>query len=262
MSPAIITLLTDFGYKDHYVPVMKGVILEINPEATIVDVTHAVAPFNCYEGALTISNAYSYFPRGTIHVAVVDPGVGSERKPILVASPDYTFVGPDNGIFGLLYPQLKKHRVYELTNTRFFRKTVSATFHGRDIFAPVAAYLAKGVSPSEMGREIDDYQTMAIPVPEIGEMTIKGTILSFDGFGNAITNIACIHLERLGGQSDLKVKAGGTVISGISRNYHQVKKGVPLALLGSSDLLEISLCEGNARLTLGLKEGIEVLVYE
>jgi len=261
MPPAIITLLTDFGCKDHYVGVMKGVILGINPEATIVDITHTITPYNLREGAITISNAYSYFPKGTIHVTVVDPGVGNERKAILIEAPDYTFIGPDNGIFGLLYAQLKEYRVYELTNSSFFRNPVSPTFHGRDIFAPVAAYLAKGASPSEMGREINDYQAIAIPVPDIGEMSIKGTIICFDGFGNAVTNINRSHLEKIGEQTGMKVNAGETVIPAISQNYHDVKKGAPLALLGSSELLEISVSEGNARMMLGLKEGNEVLVY-
>jgi len=260
MPPAIITLLTDFGYKDHYVGVIKGVILGINPEITLVDISHNITPHNVLEGAITLSNAYSYFPKGTIHVAVVDPGVGSERKAILMVAPDYTFVGPDNGIFGLLYAQLKEYRVYELSNPSFFRKSVSATFHGRDIFAPVAAYLAKGVSPSEMGREINDYQAIAIPVPDIEEMSLKGTIIYIDGFGNAVTNINRSQLGKIGGQTGLKVKAGETVISAISQNYHNVKKGAPLALLGSSELLEISIREGNARMMLGLKEGDEVLV--
>ena len=193
---------------------------------------------------------------------MVDPGVGSERKAILIDSPDYAFVGPDNGIFGLLYAQLKEYSVYELSNSSFFRNPVSATFHGRDIFAPVAAYLAQGVSPSEMGREINDYQAIAIPVPDTGEMSIKGTIISIDGFGNAVTNINRGHLEKIGGQTGLKVKAGETVIPAISQNYHNVKKGAPLALLGSSELLEISVSEGNAQMMLGLKEGNEVLVFK
>jgi S-adenosylmethionine hydrolase len=260
MPPPIITLLTDFGYKDHYVGVMKGVILGISPEATIVDITHTITPYNQREGALTISNAYSYFPKGTIHVAVVDPGVGSERKAILIAAPDYTFVGPDNGIFGLLYDQLQEYSVYELTNPSFFHKPVSATFHGRDIFAPVAAHLAQGVSPSEMGQETNEYQKMIIPVPDIGEMSIKGTILYTDGFGNAVTNISRSHLETIGGQMGLKVKAGKTIIPAISQNYQNVTKGAPLALLGSSELLEISVREGNARKLLELEEGDEVFV--
>jgi len=262
MPRSIITLITDFGYKDHYVGVMKGVILGINPGATIVDITHTLTPYNLAEAATTISNAYSYFPKGTVHVAVVDPGVGSERKAILVASPDYTFVGPDNGIFSLLYTQLQEYRVYELTNARFFRKPVSSTFHGRDIFAPVAAYLAQGIAPAKMGRTINSYQKIAIPVPTIGKKGIKGTILYIDGFGNAVTNIDRSHLETLGEQTDLKIKAAETVIPAISQNYRAVKKGAPLALLGSSELLEISVSEGNARTMLGLREGDEVLVFK
>jgi hypothetical protein len=260
MPSTIITLLTDFGYKDHYVGVMKGVILRINPQIKIVDISHNISPHNVLEGAITLSNAFSYFPKGTIHVAVVDPGVGSKRKSIVVSGKDYIFVGPDNGIFGLVYNRLKEFKVYELTNPRFFLNPVSATFHGRDIFAPTAAYLSMGFSPLEVGEEINKYQKISMPVPDIGEKIIKGNIIYFDFFGNAITNINQSHLKIIGRKELLKVKIGEKVIPRISHNYQDVEKGEALALIGSSEFLEISVREGNANKLLGLKEGDEVLV--
>ena len=261
MTP-IITLLTDFGYKDHYVGVMKGVILGINPPARIVDISHNVMPHNIFQGAVTLSIAYPYFPQGTIHVAVVDPDVGSKRKAILVTGKDYSFVGPDNGIFGLVYENLKEFKVLELTNPRFFRNPVSATFHGRDIFAPVAAYLSKGVPPLEMGQEIKDYQKASISFPNIGKKKIRGNIIFIDGFGNSVTNINRSDLEKIGKKNHLKVKIKGKVIPEISQNYQNVQRGDLLALVGSAELLEISVREGSAHKVLGLKEGDEVLVFE
>ena len=260
MSSTIITLLTDFGYKDHYVGVMKGVILGINPQIKIVDISHNISPHNILEGAITLSNAFSYFPKGTIHVAVVDPGVGSKRKPIVVSGEKYIFVGPDNGIFGLVYNQLKEFKVYELTNPRLFLNPVSVTFHGRDIFAPAAAYLSKGLSPREVGEEINEYQKVSIPVPHIGEKIIRGNIIYFDFFGNAVTNINRSHLNIIGKKEFLKVKIGEKVIPKIFHHYQEVEKGKPLALIGSSELLEISVREGNASKLLDLKEGDEVIV--
>ncbi|MBN2468958.1 MAG: SAM-dependent chlorinase/fluorinase [Deltaproteobacteria bacterium] len=259
MSPPI-TLLTDFGYKDHYLGVMKGVILTINPSAMIVDISHSVSPHNILEGALILSNAFRYFPEGTIHVAVVDPGVGTERKAIVVSGDGYLFVGPDNGVFGLLYGQFQHFSVFELTNPSFFRSTVSATFQGRDVFAPVAAYLSNGVLPAEMGRETPKYRSLSIPVPIVRKETVTGLIILSDGFGNLLTNIDRYHLQKLGDGKKLRIAVGKNVIAGISPNYQTVGRGELLAVIGSSDLLEISIREGNARETLGLKQGDQVVV--
>jgi len=261
MPPTTITLLTDFGYQDHYVGVMKGVILSINPQIKFVDISHNVSPHNVLEGAIILNNAYSYFPRGTIHIAVVDPGVGSDRKAILVAGKDYFFVGPDNGIFGLVCNRLKEFNVFELTNSRFFLKPISATFHGRDIFAPIAAYLSKGVPPAEMSQKIKNYQSLSLPVPIIEGERIKGTVIHMDGFGNLVTNINRGHLKKIGKENSLKVKIGERIITKISPNYQSVNRGKLLALIGSSEMLEISVREGNTWKMLGYKEGDEVLVF-
>ena len=260
MTHPIITLLTDFGNKDHYVGVMKGVIFAINPKATIVDISHQISPQNIVEGAFLLSNVYTYFPQGTIHIAVVDPGVGSERKPILVKGENSFFVGPDNGIFGLLYDKFKKHSVIELTNPRFFLKSISTTFHGRDIFAPVAAYLSLGFPPLKMGKEIKNFQSLSLPQPIVKGGKIKGMVIYIDSFGNVITNISVHHLKKLR-KKYYKIKIGNKVISGLSKNYQEVKKGELLATIGSSDLLEISVREGSAQKNLKSKTGNRVSVF-
>jgi len=260
MTHSIITLLTDFGSKDHYVGAMRGVILGINPHATIVDITHHISPQSIVEGAFLLSSVYTYFPQGTIHLAVVDPGVGSERKPILVKGEKFFFVGPDNGIFGLIYDQLKKISVFELTNAHFFLKPVSATFQGRDIFAPVAAHLSRGVSPLKMGKETKNFQRLSLPQPILEKKKIRGKVMYIDSFGNLITNITVHHLKNLG-KAPGKIKIRETVISGLSKNYQEVKKGTLLAIIGSSNFLEISVREGSAQKKLKSKEGDDVKVF-
>src|SRR5271167_7174 len=164
---ATITLTTDFGLNDHFVGAMKGVILEIAPEATIVDISHAVQPFDVLDGALTISQAYSYFPSGTVHLVVVDPGVGTARRPIIATSDKHYFVAPDNGVLSLVYAQEERMRVRHVSSDHYFLQPVSNTFHARDIFAPVAAYLAKHVDSQKFGDEIQDYTKFAAPRPKV-----------------------------------------------------------------------------------------------
>ncbi|WAC06706.1 MAG: SAM-dependent chlorinase/fluorinase [Thermodesulfobacteriota bacterium] len=260
MIHPIITLLTDFGSKDHYVGAMRGVILGINPLATIVDITHHISPQNIVEGAFLLSSVYTYFPQGTIHLAVVDPGVGSKRKPILVKGENFFFIGPDNGIFGLIYDQLKKISVYELTNAHFFLKPVSATFHGRDIFAPVAAYLSRGVSPLEMGKETKNFQRLSLPQPILEKKRIRGKVMYIDSFGNLITNITVNHLKKLENAPG-KIKIRENIISGLSKNYQEAKKGTLLAIIGSSNFLEISVREGSAQKKLKSQKGDDIKVY-
>ncbi len=257
----IITLLSDFGYKDHYVGVMKGVILSINPSVNIVDISHGVAPQNVIHGALLLNQAYAYFPPGTIHVAVVDPGVGTTRKPILICAENCYFVGPDNGIFGLIYPQLNKYTVYELTNKHYFLRPENSTFHGRDIFAPVAAHLSQGVSPAELGHEYRTFQSTSLPAPTMEQAILSGTIIYSDTFGNLVTNISSRYLPSPMGRGCLRVRAKGLAVSGICRNYEDVEKGNPLAIIGSFGLIELSVREGNASSLFGLREGDPVMVF-
>lgn len=192
MNDKIITLTTDFGTRDGFVGIMKGVILSIAPETRIVDIGHWVRPQDVLEGQFLLIRAVPYFSKGVIHVAVIDPDVGTSRRPIVVASEGMFFVGPDNGLFT---PWLEGADVYHLTNTRYFLDKPSATFHGRDIFAPVAAYLAKGVSPAEMGERIDDPVRLEIPKPKIKKGTIRGEVIHIDYFGNLITNIPAYAME-------------------------------------------------------------------
>jgi S-adenosyl-L-methionine hydrolase (adenosine-forming) len=188
MRRPILTLTTDFGASDHYVGAMKGVILSICPQAQIVDICHDVTPFQIAEGAYVIAQAYDCFPKKTVHVVVVDPGVGTERRPILVEAAGQYFVGPDNGVLSMVYSR-GKHKVRLIANDRYFRHPVSATFHGRDIFAPVAAHVAAGIQPSRIGKPIEDYLRPEFAQPRrSGERTWIGAILKIDRFGNVVTN--------------------------------------------------------------------------
>ena len=242
-----IALLTDFGLDDHYVGVMKGVILNISPGLQLVDIAHNIAPQDIVQGALTLKSAYRFFPKKTIFVAVVDPGVGSRRKPIILKTKDYLFVAPDNGLLWPIAHQQKQTRFYEITNDSYFLKPVSNTFHGRDIFAPIAAYLAKGVSVDKLARKIQTLTHLTLPQPLVDrrKKTITGEILRMDRFGNLITNIEQKHLK--GFERNFAVQFKGKVIRHLSRSYSGVKKGQVLATIESTGCLEIAVNKGCAR---------------
>jgi len=241
MGKKFITVTTDFGTKDVYVGVMKGVILSINPDVTIVDITHEIEAGNIKEASFLLKDAYSYFPKGTIHVAVVDPGVGGKRRAIAVRSKGYFFVGPDNGIFWQIIKDDKDAIVVHLKNKKYFLAEISSTFHGRDIFAPVAAHISKDVDIRDMGDVIDDPVRLEIEKPKFLEGKIIGCAIREDNFGNIITNISkkdiIRHFHEL---KDIEVIVGDKKISQISRTYSDVGKGELLALIGSSGFLEIS----------------------
>ena len=188
MSNPIITLTTDYGTSDHLVGVLKGVILKINPDVHIVDITHGVTPFDVLDGALAISSAYAYFPPRTIHVVVVDPGVGTERRPLLVSGQNQYFIAPDNGVLSAVYDMEQNVTVRHLTAEHYFQQPVSKTFHGRDVFAPVAGWLSKNWQPASMGEEITDYKRFSLPRPKEAGGLLKGVVLKVDSFGNLITN--------------------------------------------------------------------------
>src|SRR5215469_1790500 len=188
LGNAIITLTTDYGTNDHLVGTVKGVILKINPEATIVDITHHVASYDLLDGALAIGSAFEYFPPKTIHVVVVDPGVGTERRPLLVSGDNHYFVAPDNGVLSLIYERNSNVVVRHATAEHYYLQPVSNTFHGRDIFAPVAAWLSKGWQTASMGEEIQDYKKFALPRPKAADGVTKGVVMRVDSFGNLITN--------------------------------------------------------------------------
>ncbi|MFO8102251.1 MAG: SAM-dependent chlorinase/fluorinase [Dehalococcoidia bacterium] len=239
MGSGIITLTTDFGYRDAYVGVMKGVILGINPEATIVDISHDIEPQNVFEAAYLIRTAYSCFPPDAIHVVIVDPGVGSNRKAIIVRTPRAYFVAPDNGVLSYVVDDMLE--AIDITNPDFWLHPLSTTFHGRDIFAPVAAHLSVGISAKDFGEEISSLVELpALESEKLAEGTVVGRIIHIDRFGNLITSIK--HNDLPAGDVYIEVK--GYTIEGLSPSYVE-GEGV-LALIGSDGYLEISVPNGNA----------------
>lgn len=246
----IVTLTTDFGLKDPYAGAMKGAMLSIARDVTIVDITHLVNPGNILEGAFILLEACRHFPGGTVHVGVVDPGVGGERKPILVEAGDYLFVGPDNGLFSLAARVLGMKRAIELTEKRFFLPEISSTFHGRDIFGPVAAHLATGTAPDAFGTELG---SLDIPRPAIEENGVSGEVIYVDSFGNLITNIRKQDIDPLSGPG-CEVLINGASLKGVRKTYGMAATGVALALMGSSGYLEVAVNSGSA--TGALKAGV------
>ncbi|MFC1885025.1 S-adenosyl-l-methionine hydroxide adenosyltransferase family protein [Thermodesulfobacteriota bacterium] len=245
-TSGIITLTTDFGVQDPYVGAMKGVILSINPQATMIDITHGIQPGSIYSASLILKEAHSYFPKGTIHLGVVDPGVGSDRRPVLIRTEKFFFVGPDNGIF---WPSIMECEVFDaihLTKRQYFMKNISSTFHGRDIFAPVAAHLSMGIDPMKMGNPISDPLKLEMPSPLVDESMLSGHIMRVDRFGNLITNIHKDLLKDFLNESSPVVTVGGLKISGLSKTYHEAGEGEIIVLSGSSGFIEISENKGRA----------------
>lgn len=273
---SIITLTTDFGYDDAYVAAVKGAILNVNPEANIIDIIHSIEPQNILQAAFILSAAYRYFPKQTIHMAIVDPGVGSERQGIILKTPSAIFVAPDNGILSYIIDDLfsvesrslteQTHDLKEIvfkkgleaaaiTDPRFWRHPVSPTFHGRDIFAPVAAGLSLGISLYEFGEKINSLHVLPIPKPSLdSEGNLVGRVLHVDHFGTLITNIKSNDLPG----KDVMIEVAGYCIQGIS-DYYAQNKGV-MAIVGSSGYLEISLRDGRACDFLGTTVGDEIKV--
>ena len=261
---AIITLTTDFGTNDHFVGAIKGVILEIAPDAQVIDISHAVQPFDILDGALTISQAYSYFPSGTVHMVIVDPGVGTVRRAILMTGDRHQFVAPDNGVLSLIYDREERISVRHITAEHYFLSSPSNTFHARDIFAPVAAYLARGIDPSRFGDEITDYVRFAAPRPKpVDERTLRGVVLKVDRFGNLITNITPQDAPKLFELTppafQIAVGTKGQVTR-ICSNYAEGAPGEVFAILGSMGFLEISSNRGSAHQLLSAGKGSEVNV--
>ena len=278
MSP-IITLTTDFGLKDGYVAAMKGVILGINPDATIVDISHGVTPQNVREGAFVLGSAHRYYPQETIHVAVIDPGVGTSRRALLIQGSGYYFTAPDNGVLshvledafkegspshhsritGTSTPTSRKlppgFKAVSLTTSRFWRSTVSATFHGRDIFAPVAAHLSRGVPLEEFGDAILSVLAFPQPSPNMSvDGVIKGEVIHVDRFGNLITDVRAAVLP----DGDMEIELGGHTVRGINASYEE-GRGL-LAIIGSAEFLEISERNGSAAATTGAEVGTAVII--
>ncbi|MCK5256844.1 MAG: SAM-dependent chlorinase/fluorinase [Deltaproteobacteria bacterium] len=254
----IITLTTDFGDESGYAGVMKGVILTVNPDCQIIDITHRVSQQDVEEAAFLLNNSFSYFPEHSIHVVVVDPGVGSERKPILVETDKYWFVGPDNGVFSFMFLMEGFKKVWEITNESYFLPEVSSTFHGRDIFAPVAAHLSLGVSAEELGKELKGFVMLKDLEPKVEAGVIKARVVYADHFGNLISNISKDLFSRLVADKSFNISVGGEMIQKLSLSYADVRDGEVLALFGSSQWLEISVKNGNCQKELDIKKGAEI----
>jgi len=256
----IITLLTDFGLKDPYVASMKGVILSINPQCTLVDITHQVSPYDIKEGAFILAHAYSTFPKGTIHLSVVDPGVGSPRKPILFVTKNYFFIGPDNGLFTFALKREKLKKVIALGKMEFFLPEVSPTFHGRDLFAPVAAHLSCGIAPESFGRVIKSWNEISFPEPVLRQERLIGEVIHIDTFGNLVCNIDYKNLLKFSKSRPFVIKIGKRTMRGLKKGYWEGRKDKPMTLIGSGGFLEISIKEGNAQKVLKMKKGDKITV--
>lgn len=252
----LVTLLTDFGICDEYVGVMKGVIAGIDPNVRTVDISHHIAPQDVVHGAFVLAAAYAYFPAGTVHLAVVDPGVGTARRILAVECGAHRFVAPDNGLLERVLTDQPADRVVSVVNRCYSLKRVGCTFHGRDVFAPVAAHLAAGVPLTRLGPVVDRRSVVAGVVPQCrlsAEYGLEGIVVAVDRFGNLMTNIDAEAIEslkgRIGGRP-LIVELSGRPIGGLVDTYDRVPWHAPLALVGSRGLLEISVNGGDARRTL------------
>lgn len=259
MHPRIITLTTDFGASGPYVAAMKGVILGINPGARMVDVSHEIGPQNIREAALCLASVAPYFPDGTIHIVVVDPGVGTRRRLLCVQMYDQIFLAPDNGILSWAAQQAPSIERIEITESSYWRKHVSATFHGRDILAPVAAFVSLGASPNNFGKPVADWVEIPWPTPKSSGGGLEGEVLTIDRFGNLITSISEADLVA-GGRNLARIACGGTEVGALARTYADVREGDPVALIGSHSLLEIAVRNGNAAARLRCALGSPVVV--
>jgi S-adenosylmethionine hydrolase len=252
----VITLTTDFGLKDGFVGTMKGVIWSICPPAQIADISHLIAPQNVLEGALVLWRAYPYFPAGTIHVAVVDPGVGTRRRPLAARLGTHFFVGPDNGLFTPVFEDAEKNgwplEIVHLTNEKYFLAQVSRTFHGRDIFAPAAAHLANGVRLSDFGPVITDPLYLTMPKPERTRTGWRAHVTAVDGFGNLATDLPA---AALAGQSQVIFHLGGREVRGLVSSYGQAQPGELVALVDSENFIELAVVNGNAAQVTGAHVG-------
>jgi S-adenosyl-L-methionine hydrolase (adenosine-forming) len=256
----VIALLTDFGTADHYAGAMKGVILGICPDVTLVDISHDIPAHDVTAGALELAGAYKYFPAGTIFVAVVDPGVGSARRGLAADTGDYRFVAPDNGVLTLALRESPPRKIVELTERRYARPTVSRTFEGRDRFAPAAGWLAKGTQLPALGRPVNEIQKLDIPVPESSADAVRGIVLRVDRFGNLVTNIDRKSVERLGLGGTIAIDAAGRRIERLVATYAELPADGVGALFGSTDHLELAAPSDSAAARLSLGRGAVVTV--
>ena len=260
MARPFIALLTDFGTRDHYAGAMKGVALGICPDAVLVDVTHDLPAHDVAAGALELAAVYKFFPPATIFVVVVDPGVGSDRRGIAAEAAGYRFVAPDNGVLTLVFRETPPRRVVELTERKYARPTVSRTFEGRDRFAPAAAWLARGVDLSALGRPVTTWQTLTLQEPVVLPGRIDGEVWRVDRFGNLITNIDRASFSRIAHSGAIGITAGGRAIDRLVSTYAEAAPGEVCALFGSTDHLELAVNGGSAAAALDITRGARVTV--
>lgn len=276
MTPTI-ALLTDFGIQDVYVGVMKGVMCRIVPSATMIDITHHISPQNVHEAGLALLNSVQYFPNGTVFLIVVDPGVGTQRRPIAICAGEYIFVAPDNGVLTAILTRFESYQAYELTEARYWLDATSQTFHGRDIFAPVAAHLASGVPCEQIGRPLESIVLLPPPRLEISPTRVIGEVTHIDHFGNIITSIGAFEwhtsdrltlksvfdddqMSREIPSEQVRITIGATTIQRIHRAYGDAEHGQLIVLIGSNGYLEVAINQGHAGRHLGVGLGEQVVI--
>lgn len=258
MSPTI-TLTTDFGLQDHYVGAMKAIILDICPNIRMIDISHDIPPQDIMAGAWIVRNSAMLFPPHTVHLVVVDPGVGTERNPVAVQIEDQYFIGPDNGIFSLI-SEAYDYKAVRINNKSYWRKQRSNTFHGRDIFAPVAAHLANGVNFQDLGDPISELVTYRWAIPISDKDGVQGWVVHIDRFGNLVTNISESLIRESSLSSGFKIYVGNIILKEIKTTFASVTDGEPVAYIGSSGNLEIAINKGNAREMLDVKKGAQISI--
>jgi S-adenosylmethionine hydrolase len=258
---SVITLLTDFGVRDYFVASMKGVILNINPHAHIVDLSHEVPPHDIDGAAYVLKSCYRFFPDGTVHVAVVDPGVGSSRRPLLVSTSRYFFIGPDNGLFTYVCEEESGVEVRHIQNRQYRLDSEGSTFDGRDLFSPAAAWLTKGQAVGSFGPLVKEYERLAVKVPGWDHHVMAGQIVYVDRFGNLISNLTQFHLSEVRSvtkRSAPYIRLAGKTIEGVVHSYSDGAPGIPQALINSTGQLEVFVREGSAAQTLGVERGARI----
>lgn len=256
---SLITLTTDFGQQDHYVSVMKAVMLKVNPSVRFIDTSHEIPPQDIMAGAWVVRNSAMLFPSGTVHLVVVDPGVGTDRKPVALKIEDQFFVGPDNGIFSLIGEEFG-YEAIQLTNSDYWLKEQSSTFHGRDIFAPVAAHLSKGEAMEQLGKPLEKLVTFRWAIPISDRDGIQGWVVHIDRYGNLVTNIPSSMIRNVDQSASVRIYVGNTILNNVETTFASVPDGEPVAYIGSSDNLEIAINKGNAKEMLGVEKGAQVSI--
>ena len=261
---SVVTLLTDFGARDHFVASMKGVILGINNQARVIDVSHHVEPYSIEEAAFLLNACYHYFPDGTVHVVVVDPGVGSARRGLLVTTSRFFFVAPDNGVLTYIFENERSVEVRQIENRQFRLDSEGATFEGRDLFAPSAAWLTRGQTPGAYGRLVADYETLKIQKPEVRDGALHGRVACIDRFGNIITDVTPADLQALRTitkRKNVSFKVGGVTIDNLKTHYEQGSLEKPEALINSNGYLEVFMKKGSAAEKLEVKTGTPLTIH-